>query len=53
MDVKDLIKQMITGLASGTEEGRAAADEASKQVILAKSAEIMSSTPPTANQSEE
>lgn len=44
MEVKDLIKQMITGLAAGTDDGRAAAEEAGHQVVLAKSAEVLANS---------
>lgn len=40
-DVTKLISQMIMGLASGTDEGKAAAETAGKEVILLKSAEAL------------
>lgn len=52
----DLIQAMIVGLASGTDEGRTAAEEAGKQAILQKTAEVLSNmqdTEPTMTRSTE
>lgn len=40
---RDLLQTMIVGLASGTEEGRIAAEEAGRQAVLQKSAEVIAS----------